>query len=205
MASRGTFAAAGQRIHSLACAGLGSVELRLSALHELARVCPAEGAFFPTADPARLLYTSAVRVGMPDGLTGQFLSNEFHAPDVNKFRSLAVAPVPVATLDTATRGDRPASPRFREIMRLAGLGDELRAVFRTGTATGDMPACTGHPARPSTTARSASSRRSPCTSPTACVARLWPNAPPVTPRRRHPACSPWPLTRPCLPPPRPRA
>src|SRR5262249_33944710 len=135
MASRGTFAAAGQRIHSLACAGLGSVELRLSALHELARVCPAEGAFFPTADPARLLYTSAVRVGMPDGLTGQFLSNEFHAPDVNKFRSLAVAPVPVATLDTATRGDRSASPRFREIMRLAGLGDELRAVLPTGTIT----------------------------------------------------------------------
>ena len=135
MASRAAFGAAEQRIRSLACAGLTSVELRVAVLHELAKVCPAEGAFFPTADPATLLYTSAVRVGMPGGLTGRFLDNEFITPDVNKFRTLAASAVTVATLDTATRGDRSASPRFREIMRPAGLGDELRAVFRTGTIT----------------------------------------------------------------------
>ena len=135
MASRATFDAAGRRIRSLAYAGLGPVELRVAVLRELAGVCPAEGAFFPTADPATLLYTSAVRVGMPDGLTGQFLDNEFNIPDVNKFRSLAAAFNTVATLDAATRGDRSASPRFREIIRPAGLGDELRAVFQTGMTT----------------------------------------------------------------------
>ncbi len=135
MASRDRFAAAEQRIRALAYAGLGSAELRVSVLAELARACPAEGAFLPTADPATLLYTSAVRAGMPGGLTGQFLANEFSTPDVNKFRSLAAASVMVATLDRATRGDWPASARFREIIRPAGLGDELRAVFQTGTAT----------------------------------------------------------------------
>jgi DNA-binding CsgD family transcriptional regulator len=134
MASRAAFEAAGQRIRSLAYAGLGSVELRVAVLRELGRVCPAEGAFFPTADPATLLYTSAVRVGMPDGLTGRFLDNEFTTADVNKFRSLTASAVMVATLDAATGGDWPASLRYREIMRPAGLGDELRAVFRTGTA-----------------------------------------------------------------------
>lgn len=117
----------------LAYAGLGSVELRVAVLGELARVCPLDGAFFPTADPATLLYTSAVRVGMPDGLTGRFLDNEFNTPDVNKFRSMAVASTTVATLDAATGGHWSASPRFREIMRPAGLGDELRVVFQTGT------------------------------------------------------------------------
>jgi hypothetical protein len=72
---------------------------------------------------------------MPDGLTPLFLDNEFSTPDVNKFRSLVASAVTVSTLDAATRGDRSASPRSRQIMLPAGLGDELRAVFRTGTAT----------------------------------------------------------------------
>jgi DNA-binding CsgD family transcriptional regulator len=135
MARRDRFDIAEQRIRSLAYAGLGSVELRVSVLAELGRVCPAEGAFFPTADPATLLYTSAVRSGMPGGLTAAFLDNEFSTPDVNKFRSLAAAPTTVATLDRATRGNWQTSARFREIMQPAGLGDELRAVFKTGTAT----------------------------------------------------------------------
>jgi DNA-binding CsgD family transcriptional regulator len=135
MARRDRFDVAVQRIRSLAYAGLGSVELRVSVLGELARACPGEGAFFPTADPATLLYTSAVRDRMPAGLTGQFLDNEFRTPDVNKFRSLAAAGVTVATLDRATGGNWQASARFREIMRPAGLGDELRAVFRTGMTT----------------------------------------------------------------------
>lgn len=135
MVSRVGFDAGEQRIRTLAYAGLGSVELRVEVLRELAKVCPADGAFFPTADPVTLLYTSAVRVGMPEELTGRFLDNEFNTPDVNKFRSLVADSAAVATLDAATRGDRSVSARSREIMQPAGLGDELRAVFRTGTAT----------------------------------------------------------------------
>lgn len=135
MANPAALDAAARRIHALACRGLDSVHLRLETLREIRTVVPVEGAFFPTADPATLLYTSAVRVDMPDGVTGEFLDNEFHTPDVNKFRSLAGASSNVSTIDTATRGDRNTSRRSREIMAPLGLGDELRAAFRTGSTT----------------------------------------------------------------------
>ncbi len=124
-----------RRIEGLAYGGLGSVELRVGLIEELARVVPFETAFLPAADPATLLYTGAVRHGMPDGVTPQFLDNEFRIPDVNKFRDLARLPRAVATLDAVTGGDRAASPRYRDIMGPIGLGDELRVVFRTGQTT----------------------------------------------------------------------
>lgn len=111
---------------------LDSFALRGRVLAALSRAVPADGAFFATADPATLLYTSAVREGMPDGVTPLFLRNEFMQPDVNKFRDLAHAASPVSWLDRATRGDRGASPRYRDVMRPIGLGDELRAALRTG-------------------------------------------------------------------------
>lgn len=122
-------------MRALAYADLDSVELRQSALRELAAAVPFDGAFFPTADPATLLYTSAVRVDMPDGITAPFLDNEFRRADVNKFRTLAASTSGAATLDEATAGDRSGSARYREIMAPAGLGDELRVVYRTGALT----------------------------------------------------------------------
>ena len=58
-----------------------------------------------------------------------FLDNEFGAADVNKFATLATSTRHVASLDTATRDERSASPRYREVMRPLGLGDELRAAL----------------------------------------------------------------------------
>lgn len=61
-----------------------------------------------------------------------FLANEFGCDDVNKFTSLAASTQHVATLDGATRGDRPSSLRSRDIMQPLGLGDELRAALFVG-------------------------------------------------------------------------
>jgi len=133
--SRRTFEASARRLRALAYAGVDSVELRVGALRELAGVVAMDGAFFPTADPATLLYTSAVRVDLPDGVTAEFLHNEFHQSDVNKFRVMAATSRTVATLDASTQGDRTTSPRSRKIMEPIGLGDELRVVFRTTTST----------------------------------------------------------------------
>lgn len=135
MASRRRFEAAARRIRRLSYGGLDSVALRVEALRELAAVVPIDGAFFPTADPATLLYTSAVRVDLPDGVTARFLENEFRHHDVNKFRRLATTGTPVATLDSATAGARSTSARSREIMQAMGLGDELRVVLATATST----------------------------------------------------------------------
>jgi hypothetical protein len=135
MGKHARLALAQRRIGALAYSGLPSAELRLAVLRELSVVLSLEGGFFPTADPATLLYTSAVRLDMPEGLTPAFLDNEFRVPDVNKFRSLATAGVAVATLERSTGGEHAVSARFREIMDPLGLGDELRVVFRTGTST----------------------------------------------------------------------
>ena len=39
---------------------------------------------------------------------------------------------PIGSLDRATRGQRPDSARYREVMSPLGLGDELRAVLISG-------------------------------------------------------------------------
>ena len=130
-----THAAAGERIQRLCYAGLTSHALRVGVLKELGRVTPISGAFFPTVDPTTLLYTSAVREGMPVDVTPRYVDNEFRVDDVNKFRDLARSSRTVVTLDNATEGDWSASARYREIMAPSGHGDELRAAFRTGETT----------------------------------------------------------------------
>jgi DNA-binding CsgD family transcriptional regulator len=130
-----THAAAGERIQRLCYEGLTSHALRVGVLGELARVTPVSGAFFPTVDPTTLLYTSAVREGMPVDVTPRYIDNEFRVDDVNKFRDLARSPRMAVTLDDATEGDWSVSARYREIMAPSGHGDELRAVFRTGGTT----------------------------------------------------------------------
>jgi DNA-binding CsgD family transcriptional regulator len=126
-----------RRVRRLAVSGLDSTALRTAVVAEIRRVVPVDAAFFPTADPVTLMYTSAVRIDMPDGVTQEFLENEFGHEDVNKFRDLADAGDPVNSLDRATCGDRHASQRYDAIMRPLGLGDELRGALRTkGTTWG---------------------------------------------------------------------
>lgn len=106
--------------------------LRAGVLRSLRRLVPVDAAFFATADPETLLFTSAYAEEPLDTATALFLDNEFGAEDVNKFTALATAGTHVSSLDAATRGDRGSSGRYREIMRPVGLGDELRAALTTG-------------------------------------------------------------------------
>ena len=112
-------------------AGLDAAALREEVLRRLRRMLPVDAAFFATVDPITLLFTSAA-VDEPLGAaTPLFLENEFGREDVNKFAALAESADPVASLDRATRGQRRASARYREIMGPRGLGDELRAALVT--------------------------------------------------------------------------
>ncbi|WP_371502962.1 LuxR C-terminal-related transcriptional regulator [Kitasatospora sp. NBC_00374] len=112
--------------------GLDTAALRTETLSRLRRVVPADAVFFATVDPVTLLFTSAAAEDPLGPATELFLDNEFGRADVNKFSALAQAADPVASLDRATRGDRSASARYREIMAPLGLGDELRAALVTG-------------------------------------------------------------------------
>ncbi len=112
-------------------AGLDAAGLREEILRRLRRMMPVDAAFFATVDPMTLLFTSAAADEPLGAATQLFLENEFGRDDVNKFAALAEAADPVASLDRATRGQRPASARYREIMGPLGLGDELRAALIT--------------------------------------------------------------------------
>jgi DNA-binding CsgD family transcriptional regulator len=107
-------------------------------LRALRRLLPVDAAFLAGADPETLLFTSAYAEEPLAEAASLFLDNEFAHADVNKFATLATSGRHVASLDTATRGDRPASDRYREVMAPLGLGDELRAALTIG------PDCWGY-------------------------------------------------------------
>ena len=112
-------------------AGLDATGLREEVPRRLRRMLSVDAAFFATVDPMTLLFTSAAADEPLGAATPLFLENEFGRDDVNKFAALAECADPVASLDRATRGQRPASARYREIMGPLGLGDELRAALVT--------------------------------------------------------------------------
>jgi len=123
-------------------AGLGASQLQHEVLARLRRIVPVDAAFFATVDPVTLLFTGAVAEDPLGAATPLFVDNEFGQADVNKFAVLAApggggsgggtASARISSLDRATRGDRAASHRYREIMAPLGLGDELRAALVTG-------------------------------------------------------------------------
>jgi DNA-binding CsgD family transcriptional regulator len=88
-----------------------------------------------TVDPATMLLTSHVAHDSvrPEDVP-RLGRNEFLEEDVNKFAELAQARSPAGVLTDAT-GRRPErSPRYREILRPNGFGDELRFTLLDGGA-----------------------------------------------------------------------
>ena len=110
--------------------------LRVRVLRELRKLVSFDAAFLAATDPETMLFTAAFADEPLVEAGPRFLDNEFAAvPDVNRFADLAVAAAPVASLDTATRGERAISPRWREIIAPLGMGDEARVALRVDNAT----------------------------------------------------------------------
>ncbi|HEY2221647.1 helix-turn-helix transcriptional regulator [Actinomycetospora sp.] len=109
--------------------GLDVPGLQHEVLATLRRVMSIDAAFFATADPDTLLFTGAHAEEPLRDAQARFVENEFGAVDVNKFAALATSSRHVASLDDATRHERAASGRYRDIMGPLGLGDELRAAL----------------------------------------------------------------------------
>jgi DNA-binding CsgD family transcriptional regulator len=114
--------------------GLAPAALRDRVLARLRRAVPFDASFWATADPATLLFTQPHQEEIPASTIPSFIQNELLDDDVNKWTALAGDRRGVRTLAEATGGDLGASPRYRDILRPLGFGDELRAVFRTGGA-----------------------------------------------------------------------
>ncbi|HET8626290.1 MAG TPA: LuxR C-terminal-related transcriptional regulator [Thermomicrobiales bacterium] len=138
MDQRGAAERTRREIVRLSHAGLDARTLRVEALRRLRQVVPLDSAWFATADPATLLFTSTVVEEIPEHATPAFLANEFFEDDVNKWVHLARARRPVESLYGATRGAPAGSPRYREILAPLGFADELRAVLLTGKSCWGM-------------------------------------------------------------------
>jgi len=111
---------------------LDVAELQRQVLAALRRMMTVDAAFFATADPETLLFTGAHSEDPLIALAPLFLDNELSGYDVNTFPELVRVPGHVRSLDTATRSAWDTSPRYRDIMRPVGLGDELRAALVVG-------------------------------------------------------------------------
>lgn len=109
-------------------------QLKSEVLARLRRVLPVDALWWATSDPATLLFTQALREGIPDRTIPDFITNEFHGHDRNQWTELAQNATGVRTLARATGEDLQASARYRDLLQPLGLGDELRAVLRTGGA-----------------------------------------------------------------------
>jgi DNA-binding CsgD family transcriptional regulator len=122
-----------QEIIRLSHSGLDSRTFRVESVRRLRKAIPTDVSFFATADPATLLFTSAVRDDLLAQASPQFLEREFLKDDPIKFTRLARANSPVDSLGMATEGELVRSPRYQEILAPIGLGDELRAVLKVGS------------------------------------------------------------------------
>src|SRR5918912_1360752 len=94
-----------QEIIRLSHAGLDSRTFGIETVKQLQKAIPADVSFFATADPATLLFTSAVRDNVLAQATSQFLEREFLKDDPVKFARPASVPSPVNSLGMATKGE----------------------------------------------------------------------------------------------------
>jgi DNA-binding CsgD family transcriptional regulator len=122
-----------QEIVRLCHAGLDSRTFRLETVRCLRKAIPVDVSFFATADPATLLFTSAVVDDILARATAQFIENEFLKDDSVKFARLARGSSPVDSLGLATKGELARSLRYQEILTPMDLGDELRAALVAGS------------------------------------------------------------------------
>lgn len=112
---------------------LGGARLPLPVLLDevialFARSLPYDCASVHTVDPLTVTMSSCRLLDEPpDG--EQIAVYEYQRQDVNRLSDLATGPRGCGLLSAAT-GQRPErSPRYRELLRPAGIADELRAVF----------------------------------------------------------------------------
>jgi DNA-binding CsgD family transcriptional regulator len=100
----------------------------------LRELVPFDAAALLTSDPETSLPAGGVIEGFPPWLCGPFWDNERLTADFNKFSALARCRDPVAALSATTAGEPARSPRFAQLYRPLGYGDECRGVFRVGAS-----------------------------------------------------------------------
>jgi DNA-binding CsgD family transcriptional regulator len=118
------------RLERLAGSALDRESVQLEAIAELRRVIGFDRWCWPLADPRTLLPLGGVAEhdygpGVPRVLELEYSGDDFAAMDVLARRS-----TPVGSLMRETGGDLARSPRWDEVLRTVGIGDEAVAACR---------------------------------------------------------------------------
>jgi DNA-binding CsgD family transcriptional regulator len=119
------------RVQALSCCGEGeAVDLLARVGEQVRRAVPCDRLGWQIYDPDAMVPVAA---GSTEAVTFDerlaFCELEQRGGDVNLFRSLARARLPVASLDAATNGAPQTSRRFRELLAPVGFRHELRAAL----------------------------------------------------------------------------
>jgi DNA-binding CsgD family transcriptional regulator len=126
-------------IAALMGSSLDPLELLEEVRSRIARVVPHDTGAWMLTDPQTVMPISGIRdrpLG-PDYLQ-RACEHEVFVADFMTFARLHRAGVVATTLMRATDGRPELSPGYREVHQPAGLGPELRLLFRTGAATWAM-------------------------------------------------------------------
>jgi DNA-binding CsgD family transcriptional regulator len=132
MASRSAQNKAAAAIVSVCHQGHPPERLKAEVLALLRPVLPVDALWWATSDPATLLFTQAYSEGIPHQSIPYLVNNEFLGRDANQWTELIHWSGGVRSLAGATGGRLELSARFRDVFQPLGLGDELRAVLRSG-------------------------------------------------------------------------
>lgn len=116
----------------LAAGSLDVTDFSRRAVSALRRAVRFDACCLATVDPATTLVTGAVAEGLDEAQAPALFEIEYARGDVNGYRALSQAAVPVATLQAATSGDLAQSARFREVLAPLGFAHELRVLFTRG-------------------------------------------------------------------------
>lgn len=118
-----------QEIARLSHSQSDSFELRRTVADRLRRQIPFDAFCWWTTDPATMFLTTSVADWweMPSAVCVDIHRNEYLERDFNKFRELARARMPAASLAEATAGRPERSSRYMKMLRPDGFAAELRA------------------------------------------------------------------------------
>ena len=119
-----------ERLARLSEASLDPESIQREAIADLRRTIGFDRWCWPIADPHTLLPLSGVAEHDYGPAVGRGLELEYSGADFATMHGLARQPVPVGNLSAVTGGDLARSPRWDEVLRPVGIGDEVALACR---------------------------------------------------------------------------
>jgi DNA-binding CsgD family transcriptional regulator len=121
-----------ERLTRLSESSLDPESIQREAIVDLKRTIGFDRWCWPLADPQTLLPLSGVAEHDYGPALGRGLELEYSGADFATMHGVARQPVPVGNLSAVTGGDLARSPRWDEVLRPVGIGDEAALACRDG-------------------------------------------------------------------------